>query len=169
MRAVVGDLLGAGAQARRRHEDLHRERVLRPAGDSPAPADLVVQPALHLGNRRRFGHEVGESHLDVTALRTQPSQHVEQQRPEASLVERTFQRLEQFDEARPVGASRNGRETHAQRECRHRRDRQASVLDRDRTADIANARGLDAERATVGPRLDIRESQDPGAGVHAHA
>ncbi len=77
MRAVVGNLLRAGAQAGHRHDDLDRGGDLA-AADVADEGDVVVHQALHAGNRRGLVDEVGEIHLDMAGLCFEFDDHVAQ-------------------------------------------------------------------------------------------
>src|SRR5688572_9977567 len=157
VRAVGGDLLRAGAQARHRDDDLHRERL--PALlQLPVERHFVVHQALDARYRRRLLDEIRERHLDMPFLGFQLVRHLLQHRLEVLHRDLALVRLEDLDEARHVRALEvvRQRDVHVER-----RDRvlgaSGALHDPHRVADRLDADLVDRELARVGQGLDVRD------------
>jgi hypothetical protein len=165
--AVVGDLLGAGAQAGHRDDDLHRELVLAAGADRADEGDFVVQQALHAGDRRRLVDEVGEAHLDVAGFGLELPDHLAQHRLEGLDRDLAIVAVEDLDEARHVGALEivGQPDVHVEQ-----RDGVLHacllVLHLDGVADGLDADLVDGDLAGVLGILDVRNCGGGGAGGH---
>ena len=101
--AVLGNLLGAGAQAGAGHQDFHGLQVFAVL-DFADEGDVVVHQALHAGHGGLLVDEVGEVHLDVAGLGFQLLHHQAQHLLEGLHRELPLVAVEDFDETRHVGA-----------------------------------------------------------------
>ncbi len=101
--AVLGDFLGAGAEAGYRHNDLDRGGDLAMA-DIADEGDFVIHQTLHAGNRSGLVDEEGEAHFDVAGFGFELDDHVAEHGREVFDRNFTFVAVQYFHEAGHVGA-----------------------------------------------------------------
>src|SRR4029079_2297895 len=155
VRAVGGDLLRAGAQARHRDDELPGEGLLLLLQLS-VERHLVVHQALHARYRRRLLDEVRERHLDVPFLGLELLRHLLEHRLEGLHGDLALVRLEDLDEARHVRALEVVRQgdVHVERGDRVLHAARA-LRDAHRVADRLDADLVDRELARIGQGLNV--------------
>ena len=151
--AVVRDALGAGAEAGDR-DDHGGAQPRRAAVPAAGQAHLVVEVALHAGDRRGLAHEEREGHLDAALVGAQAAGHLPQQLGEIVHGQDLLLAVQHVHEARHVRALDVRRQVHGHGQLRHRRlGRAAAVREADRVQDVLDADLVDRDRARVGAAL----------------
>ena len=169
MRAVVGDFLRARAQAGHRHQHLGGVGVFA-VFDRADEGDFVIEQALHAGNRRGLVDEIGEAHLDVARFGFQAFDHLAQHAFEVLDRNLALARVENFDEARHVGALEVMRQVHVHVEVGDGvLDAAALVRDPNRVADAFDADLVDGDLPGVGRALYVRHAGGVADVVHDHS
>ena len=103
VRAVIGDLLRARAQAGHGNHDRDGD-VGDAILDASGQGHFDVEEALDARHRRRLRDEVRIAHLDAPGFGLELRRHVGEQAAKAAEVEDAVAFLEQRDESRHVGA-----------------------------------------------------------------
>ncbi len=101
MGAVLGNVLGAGAQAGGGHDDLEPQLGFAVVKLTDQRR-LIVHQALDLGDGGLLHHEERKLHLDVTGLRVQLLGHLDEDVAERFDGDLTFVAMEQLDERRDM-------------------------------------------------------------------
>src|SRR5690606_1162436 len=166
VRAVVGNLLGTGAQAGHWHDDLE----LKPGAITATFADerhVVVHSALHARDGRLLGNEVGEVHLEVTLLRLEALRHILQHFSEGFDTDLDHLLLEEFHSSRHLRDLEVVRPVHAHVVVRHGvLVAAAAVAHPYGMADVLDAHLVDGNPARVFAALDIGNGSGRGRCGH---
>ena len=155
MGAVVGNILGAGAQGGHRH--LHFDIQIGTLAALVADeGDVIVHHAFFPGHRRVLVDEVGEAHLDMAVVGFETLGHLTEHGPERIDGNLVLVRVEDLHEAGHVRALEVVRQVHVHAEGGHRALVAAhALLDRYRVAYVADPDLVDRQMTLIGSALDI--------------
>jgi len=134
---------------------------------APTKVTFVIQQALHAGDGRGLVDEVGEGHFDVARLGFQALDHLAQHAFEVLDRNLAFARIEDFNEARHVGALEIVRQVHVHVEIGDGvLDTVALVRHADRVTDALDADLVDGDLPGVDRTLYVRHADGVANLVH---
>src|SRR5207245_5408662 len=110
MSAVVGDFLGAWAQARHRCHEPDGEPRSSVGVRLRSPHRVVIEQALHARNWGSFADEIRKPHIEASGDRTETSEHALMHGAKSGEIDRRALLLATLDEPRPVRALHVGPE-----------------------------------------------------------
>jgi hypothetical protein len=164
--AALGNSLGTGTQAGERHDDAEASPSLAMT-DLAEETDLIVHQAAHVVDRCRFLHEIGKTHLDMAGFGFQAIHHLPQDILERFHANLAIAAVEDFDEARHMGALEFMRQAHGHVEA----DdgvlfALAAVPDPHRVQKVLDADLVYGNPAGVGAALNVVEGGGENKSIH---